>query len=62
MILWDACSGCMLGRYASHSTRVNAVCFSNDGKYLLSVGNLDDHGGIVIYDTEQCKCVAGKQL
>ena len=41
VIIWDFFSGCKLGQYDRHLTRVNAVKFSNDGKYLMSIGNMD---------------------
>lgn len=58
--IWDFYSGCRLGEHSCHSTRVNAVKFSHDAKYLLSVGNMDD-GNVVVYDVELKKVVCGLQ-
>jgi len=55
VIIWDFYSGCKLGQYCNHLTRVNAVKFSHDGRYLFSIGNMDD-GYVCLYDMEKC-CV-----
>jgi len=60
VIIWDFYSGCKLGQYNHHLTRVNAVSFSYDGRYLMSVGNMDD-GNVCIFDMEAKKVICGMQ-
>lgn len=42
----------------THLTRVNAVKFSYDGRYVMSIGNMDD-GNVVVFDLEKKKVICG---
>lgn len=52
VILWDFEKRKMKANYEVHKVRVEDVCFTNDGLYLISLGGRDD-GCIVVWDVQK---------
>lgn len=51
VIIWDYINRKMKLNYEIHKVRVEDVCFTENGKYLISLGGRDD-GRIIIWDIE----------
>ncbi|XP_031370083.1 cilia- and flagella-associated protein 52 isoform X3 [Apis dorsata] len=51
VIIWDYINRKMKLSYEIHKVRVEDVCFTENGKYLISLGGRDD-GRIIIWDIE----------
>lgn len=49
VIIWDYENRKMKDSYDMHKVRVEDVCFTQDEKYLISLGGRDD-GSIVVWD------------
>ncbi|CAD7082906.1 unnamed protein product, partial [Hermetia illucens] len=50
-ILWDWCKNEEITRHELHKERVQAVCFTSQDQFLVSLGGEDD-GTLIIYDIE----------
>ncbi|XP_012271661.1 cilia- and flagella-associated protein 52 [Orussus abietinus] len=58
VIIWDYESRKMLGSYEIHKVKVEDLCFSCDGNFLISLGGRDD-GNIVIWDVNKNEAICG---
>lgn len=50
-ILWNWDKKEEIIRHDVHNTKVQAVCFSAEDKYLISLGGQDD-GSIIVFDID----------
>ncbi|XP_043599667.1 cilia- and flagella-associated protein 52 isoform X3 [Bombus pyrosoma] len=64
VIIWDYRNRKMKSSYEMHKVRVEDVCFTENGQYLISLGGRDD-GRIIIWDIENgtplCGTSAGNE-
>ncbi|XP_076756807.1 cilia- and flagella-associated protein 52 [Xylocopa sonorina] len=64
VIIWDYEKRKMRSSYEIHKVRVEDVCFTENGQYLISLGGRDD-GRIIIWDVENetplCGAFAGTE-
>ncbi|XP_017884404.1 cilia- and flagella-associated protein 52 [Ceratina calcarata] len=51
VIIWDYQERKMKSKYELHKVRVEAVCFTQNGQYLISLGGRDD-GRVILWDIE----------
>lgn len=51
VIIWDYRERKIKSSYEIHKVRVEDVCFTKNGQYLISLGGKDD-GRIIIWDIE----------
>ncbi|XP_031845942.1 cilia- and flagella-associated protein 52 isoform X2 [Nomia melanderi] len=65
VIIWDYENRKMKGSYDMHKVRVEDVCFTQDERYLISLGGRDD-GSIVVWDVLNgnplCGTFASKEM
>lgn len=59
VILWDFSTRTLLSKHELHKVRVEAITFSNEDQYLISLGGIDC-GSIIVWDipTKQPLCGA----
>lgn len=58
IIIWDFESGNIIHKLDLHKVKVQSLAFSQDEKYLLSVGGEDD-GNIAVWDIQSGKAICG---
>ena len=61
VIIWDYRNRKMKSSYEMHKVRVEDVCFTENGQYLISLGGRDD-GRIIIWDIENGTPLCGRYL
>ena len=61
VIIWDYEKRKMKASYEMHKVRVENVCFTQDGRYLISLGGRDD-GYIVVWDVENQSPLCGNSI
>ncbi|KAL0481478.1 flagella-associated protein 52 [Acrasis kona] len=61
VILWDFKTKTMVHRMSLHKVKVQCLSFSNDEKYLVSVGGQDDNN-VTVWDLEVGKPICGAEL
>lgn len=61
VIIWDYRNRKMKSSYEMHKVRVEDVCFTENGQYLISLGGTDD-GRIIIWDIENGTPLCGRYL
>lgn len=62
ILLWDWKTKKVRHRLSMHKEEVRALCFSEDDKYLASVGGPEDKSRVIIWCTETGKALYGKPL
>ncbi|KAM8842729.1 cilia- and flagella-associated protein 52 [Synchiropus picturatus] len=60
LIIWDYANRAIYALWEHHKTKVEALAFSPNEKYLVSLGGLDD-GSIVIWNIETKRAICGCQ-
>ncbi|KAK9891942.1 hypothetical protein WA026_017425, partial [Henosepilachna vigintioctopunctata] len=61
VIIWDFTNRCILSQHEIHKVRVEAVMFSFDDKYLVSLGGRDC-GSVVVWDVLNSSAICGGQV
>lgn len=49
VIVWDYESRKEIGRHDLHKVKVQAICFSSNDRYVISIGGKDD-GSVIVFD------------
>ncbi|VDO11105.1 unnamed protein product [Rodentolepis nana] len=58
IILWDYAEKKEITRFISHSVKVQALAFSPNAKYLVSIGGQDD-GSVILWSVENLAAICG---
>ena len=58
VIIWDFEKRCIHGRLSLHKVKVEAVAFSPNDKYVVTLGGEDD-GSVVIWNVVTCEAICG---
>ncbi|XP_044754994.1 cilia- and flagella-associated protein 52 [Coccinella septempunctata] len=61
VIIWDFEKRCILSQHELHKVRVEAVMFSFDDQYLVSLGGRDC-GSVVVWSIPTCSALCGGQV